>query len=327
MKGWVKIVVVSLLLVGFAFGIGANALAQEKTYKVIVVVHGGISDPFWGKVENAAKQAGDLFPDLEVSYLGPTVYNFQEFMSYIDSAIASKPDALVCTLTTPEAMDESLRTAMDEGLPVIAINAPDLREPLSARIPVLTYIGEDSYFIGVTAAREALKRFKPKRAVYLNHHPGAAHIEARGRGWIDVMKEAGVPAEQLDITEDIATSAEVTAAYMKRNPDTDAIFCGNVDRTAAVIPRLEEDGIKIGTDVKWAQMDMNEQVFDYIKNDKIMFTMDQQPFLQGFLGVQLAYLYVKWGLTPPPAPVSTGPAVVTKENMADIVELERQGIR
>lgn len=327
MKGWVKIVVVSCLIVGFAFGIGANALAEEKTYKVIVVVHGGIADPFWKKVENATNKAGDLFPDLEVSYLGPTVYNFQEFMSYIDSAIASKPDALVCTLTTPEAMDESLRTAMDEGIAVIAINAPDLREPVSARIPVLTYIGEDSYFIGVAAARETLKRFKPKRAVYLNHHPGAAHIDARGNGWVDVMEAAGVPAEHLDITEDVARGAEVTAAYMKRHPDTDAIFCGNTARTAACIPRLEDDGIKVGTDVKWAQMDMSEQVFDYIKEDKIMFTMDQQPFLQGFLGVQFGYLYAKWGFTPPPAPVSTGPAIITKENMADIVELEKEGIR
>ncbi len=42
-----------------------------------------------------------------------------------------------------------------------------------------------------------------------------------------------------------------------------------------------------------------------------MFTLDQQPYLQGYLGVVFAYLNLKYGFTPPPAPVSTGPAVVT----------------
>jgi len=296
-------------------------------YTVYVVVHGGIADPFWKVVERGVKDAAAQFPELEVVYTGPEVFDLEEFLADVDAALAAEPDALVLTLTAPEAMDEPLRAAIAAGLPVIAINAPDLREPPETRIPVFTYIGEESYFIGVTAARETLKRFTPKRAVFLNHPPGARHIFLRGKGYVDVMTEQGIPAEQLDITEDAVRGAEITAAYLEEHPDTDAIFSSNTLRTETIIPRLEDAGIKVGVDVKIAQMDMSPKILEYIEEGKVMFTMDQQQYMQGYLGVVLAYLKLKYDLTPPPAPVSTGPAVITKEVIPRLKELVEAGYR
>jgi len=269
-----------------------TGIAMAKTYTIFVVVHGGIADPFWKVCEKGAKDAEALYPDLKVIYTGPAVYKLEEFMADIEAALASKPDALVCTLTVPEAMDEPLRAAIKRGLPVVAINAPDLREPEEVRIPVLTYVGEDPYFIGVTAARETLKRFTPKRAIFCNHHPGAAHIEARGRGYIDTMKEKG-----------------------------------NTLRTETIVPRLEADGVRVGVDVKIAQMDSSPKILEYIKGGKVMFTMDQQQYLQGYLGVLFAYLNAKYGFVPPPAPVSTGPAVITARDIPKLKELIKERYR
>jgi simple sugar transport system substrate-binding protein len=327
MKTWLRTLVASILVAGLVVGIGGSSLAQAKKYKVYVVVHGGIADPFWKVVEKGVKSAAALYADLDVAYTGPTVYKFEEFMIFIESALAAKPDALVCTLTHPEAIDEPLRAAIGKGLPVVAINSPDLREPVDARIPVLTYIGEDSYVIGATAARETLKRFTPKRAVFCNHHPGAVNIEARGRGWVDTMKAKGVPVEVLDITEDAVKGAEMTAAYLKAHPDTDAIFVTNTLRTETIIPRLESEGIKVGVDVKIAQMDISAKILEYITAGKVMFTLDQQQYLQGYLGVLFAYLHLKYGLAPPPAPVSTGPGVITKADIPSLERLAKEGYR
>lgn len=317
-----------LLVIGLAFGLGGGTLAQAgKT--IYVVVHGGIADPFWKVVEHGVKDAAaaPVCSGFNVIYTGPEVYNLEEFLADINAALAAKPAGLVCTLTAPEAMDEPLRAAIAEGLPVIAINAPDLREPEEARIPVLTYIGEDSYFIGVTAARETLKRFTPKRAIYLNHHPGARNIYLRGKGYCDVMSQNNIPCEQVDITEDAVKGAEITVAYLKAHPDTDAIFCGNTLRTETIIPRLEEEGIKVGEDVKIAQMDISPKILDYIEEGKVMFTLDQQQYLQGFWGVEFMCLHLKYGFTPPPPPVSTGPAVITAEDIPMLKELAEQGYR
>lgn len=316
----VVLVLVGLLVTGLA------AFAVAKTYTIYVVVHGGIADPFWKVCEKGAMDAGALYPDLDVIYIGPPAFKLEEFIADVEAALATNPDALVCTLTAPEAMDEILRPVIANGLPVIGINAPDLR-PQAERIPVLTYVGMDSYTIGVTAAKETLKRFTPKRAVYVNHHPGATNIEQRGAGWIDTMTAAGVPAEAIDITEDPIQGAEIVSAYLKRHPETDALFSGNTQRTETIIPRLEDDGIVVGKDIKIAQMDISPQILDYISDGKVMFTMDQQQYLQGYLGVLFAYLNAKYGFAPPPAPVSTGPGVITAADVQSLQELSEQGYR
>ncbi len=317
-----------IFIVIFLFSsIFLSSFAAEKEYTIYVVVHGGIADPFWKVCEKGALDAGDLYDDLKVIYTGPPVFKLEEFMAYIEAALASEPDALVCTLTPPEAMDEPLRAEIAKGLPVVSINAPDLREPEEARIPVLTYVGEDSYFIGVAAAQETLKRFTPERAIYANHHPGATNIEARGKGYMDTMKAKGVMVESLDITEDAVKGAEAVAAYLKAHPETDAIFCGNTMRTETIIPRLEADGIKVGEDVMIAQMDASSKILEYIQEGKVMFTMDQQQYLQGYYGVIFAYLSAKYGYIPPPAPVSTGPAVITADNIPALKDLVKEGYR
>ncbi len=303
----VGLVVASVLQVS-----SGEALAQEKTYKIAVVVHGSTTDPFWGPVKQGVKDASALYPDVEVTYTGTDVFSVEEFLTNLEAAIASKPDALVCTLTAPEAMDGMLRKVIDAGLPVVAINAPDLREPAGERIPVLTYVGEDSYFIGVTAAKETLKRVPaPKRAVFCNNAQGAANMEARGRGWVDTMTDRGITAESVPVSADAAQAAADVAVYLKKHPETDVLFISNTAVTEAVIERLTADGVDVGNSVKIAQMDTSAAILEYIQDGTIMFTMDQQPYLQGYLGVVFAYLNVTYGFTPPPAPLSTGPAVVT----------------
>ncbi len=319
------VILLSTLLLGVGLSVG---FAQEKKVNVWVVVHGGISDPFWKRVEKGVMDAAANHPaDLDVTYTGPSEYNFTEFIADIEAAVASKPDVLVCTLTEPDAMDEVLRSAIADGLPVIAINAPDLREPPESRIPVLTYVGEDSYYIGVAAAEETIKKFTPKRALFVNHHPGASNIEMRGRGFIETLAKNGVPAEALDITADAVQGAEITLAYLTAHPDTEVIFSTNTLRTETIITRLLDEGIDVGNTVKIASMDMSEKVLEYIQDGKIMFTLDQQQYLQGYLGVEFAYLHAKYNFAPPPAPVSTGPGVITAENVPQLIELSQQGYR
>ncbi|MCF7890283.1 substrate-binding domain-containing protein [Candidatus Bipolaricaulota bacterium] len=313
-----------VLLIGVAL-VGSFATVHSQDvikdqYHIRVVVHGGIADPFWKVVEKGVKEAAANHDDLKVTYSGPSSYDFTEFISTLESSIAADPDALVVTLTQPPAMDDILRPAIKDGLPVIGINAPDLRSR-DKRIPVLTYVGMDSHFIGVKAARESMKRIEGlERGLYVNHHPGARNIEARGNGWVETLEANGVEAGTLDIGVEPAQGAELVVNYLTRHPDTGVIFSGNTQRTEAIIKRLEDEGYDVGKDIKICQMDISPTILDYIRDGKIMFTLDQQQYMQGYLGVELAYLNAKLGLAPPPAPVSTGPSVITK---ADVSTLEK----
>lgn len=305
MKTQFKVLIALLLLLGLIFGtvgpfVGENMAteAQQKQYTVYMVVHGGIGDPYWKKVEDGAKAASKLYPDLKLNYIGPDVFNFEQFMGILNAALVAKPDGLICTITNPLAMDEILRSAIKKGLPVIAIDSQDDRAA-NEKIPYLSYLGENSYLAGVLGARETLKIFRPKRAVYGNHHPGAANIEARGKGFLDVMKEEGIPAEAIDITEDPVKGADILTSYIKRNIDTDCVFTGNILHANTLVIRLEEEGMKPGINVKSCTFDVDEQTLDFIKEGKIMFAIDEQPYLQGYLSTIFMYLHLKYKFTPP----------------------------
>ncbi len=309
------IVVAVVLMFTLSFNHSAQAAEEEvfeEEYEIRVVVHGGIADPFWLTFEQGVRDAADNHDDLSVTYSGPETYDLAEFISDVETGIAAEPDALVVTLTEPDAMDGMLRPVIEDGLPVIAVNAPDLRDD---PIPVDTYVGEESYHIGEVAALESLERFDPEAAVFANHHPGAANIEARGDGFIETLEEHGVEAESVNIDVDPAEGAEIINAHLQANPEVDLIFSTNVLRTEAIIPRLEDEGIEVGEDVKIAQMDLAPAILNYIEDGKIMFTLDQQQYMQGYLGVEFAYLAAKFHMAPPPAPVSTGPGVVTAEDV------------
>ncbi len=255
-----KKIIMSVLLIAFLFSLAfevSSVNAEELT--VYGVVHGGIGDAYWNKVEQGIKAAAALFPDLEVVYTGPDVFNFEQFMAMLDAAIAAEPAGLLATMTNPEAMDELLRAAIADGLPVIAIDSPDSRSPLE-KIPYLAYIGEIPYEGGVLAAKEILKEYKPKHAMYGNHGPGAMNLVERGQGFIDVLTEAGVTAEPLDTTEDIVQAAEIMLSYVQAHPETDTIFTGNMLRAEALIIRLEEEGIKPGVDVKISTFGLNCEI-------------------------------------------------------------------
>jgi simple sugar transport system substrate-binding protein len=294
-----KRTIMSLVLTVFLFAVVlGTSLANAAEFKVYVVVHGGIGDPYWKKIEVGIKDAAALFPDLKVIYTGPDVYNFEQFMAMLQGAIAAKPDGLLATMTNPEAMDETLRPPIAKGLPVIAIDSPDSRPQLQ-RIPYLAYIGEVPYQGGVLAAKEVLKEYKPKRAMYGNHHPGAMNIVERGQGFLDVMKEAGVPAEALDITEDPVQGAEIMLGYLKAHPETDTIFTGNMLQAEALVVRLDEEGLKPGKNLKISTFGLTDTTLKMMEEGKIVFSIDEQPYMQGFLGITYMYLHLKYGFNPP----------------------------
>ncbi len=327
--GLTVLVLLMLIFPLAALGEGDKGEAETTTaeqYVFYQVVHGGIAHPFWKVVERGAKEADAQLPDVKVIYTGPDVYNYEDFMAIVDSAIAAKPDGLIVTITSPQGMDETLRRAMGQlKIPVIAINAKDSR-PVDERIPYLAYIGESSYDVGVALAKESLKRNRPKRAVFGHHAPGSIPIEERAAGFSDTLKAAGIPVDVLDIGPDPVEGASILLDYLKANPTTDLVYPASTPHIEAFIPLAEGEGFVAGKDIMIPSIDISPKILEYIVNGKVMFTLDQQQYLQGYVSVHLMYLHVKYGHTPPPL-FPTGPGVITKDEVAELKRLVGEGLR
>ncbi|AIY87849.1 MULTISPECIES: sugar ABC transporter substrate-binding protein [unclassified Thermotoga] len=291
-------------------------------YTFYLVSHGGPADPFWAVVMKGLKDAGEKY-GVETVYLGPEKYSLKEFIDLVNSTIARKPDGLIVTITNPVALDEPLRKAIKMGIPVVAINVPDTRPPEEA-IPYLVYVGMDEYLAGVYAARRMLQEFTPKRAVIAIHEPGHAGLEARAKGIMDVLSEKNIPVEKLDITTDPTKALSIMKSYLMKHPDTDAIFTLGPLGAHPAIQLVEEEGLK--GKVKIGAIDLTTKIIEAIKDGTVLFTIDQQQYLQGYLPVVFLYLYKEYGLIPHEK-VLTGPSIVDKSNVDVVEKTVREGYR
>ena len=77
-----------------------------------------------------------------------------------------------------------------------------------------------------------------------------------------------------------------------------------------------------------ATFDLSEDVVSDIEDGKILFAVDQQPYVQGFLGVTTLYLKsINGNDVGGGQPVYSGPAFVTKDNAAAVAEYAANGTR
>ena len=83
----------------------------------------------------------------------------------------------------------------------------------------------------------------------------------------------------------------------------------------------------VGSKAKVGTTDLSTQVLQDVAV-KLLFTIDQQPYLQGYYSVLIAYQYVKYGMRPA-TQIVTGPNVITRSNVAQLVKINKQypGIR
>jgi simple sugar transport system substrate-binding protein len=79
---------------------------------------------------------------------------------------------------------------------------------------------------------------------------------------------------------------------------------------------------------KVVTFDMNPELVTALKSGDVDFAIDQQPYLQGYLGVDSLWLYKTNGdILGGGKPVLTGPAIVTKDTVAQIEEYAKRGTR
>ncbi len=309
----------------FASGKQEAVKLPDQHYKYYVVTHGGISDPFWGVVKKGAKDAGDMF-NCDVIYLGPETFSIQKLVDMVETAIAGKPDGLVVTITDVEALDKPLRTAIEAGIPVIAINVPDSRES-SKKIPYLAYVGVDDYMVGIEAANRMLEEFglsKPGGGVILVHEIGHAGLEARTKGIIKVFMEHGISIEKLAGSPNASENYQVMDAYLIKNPETDAIFTFGPLGADPLIKLIEDKNL--AGKVKLGGVDLSISMIKAIREGNMAFTIDQQQYLQGYLPIGFLSLYNKYGLIPT-GDITTGPSIVDKSNIDTVADMVKRRFR
>jgi simple sugar transport system substrate-binding protein len=80
--------------------------------------------------------------------------------------------------------------------------------------------------------------------------------------------------------------------------------------------------------VRLATFDLSADVLNAVQDGRILFAVDQQPYLQGYLPIVLLAERARHGLFPAAGGlIPTGPSFVTIANVGDAIRLSREGVR
>lgn len=311
-----------LLVLVLVLALSSLSFAQEaRPYRIVVVTHGQASDPFWSVVKNGV-DAGAADMRVTVEYQAPETFDMVAMSQLIDAAVASNPDGLVVSIPDPDALGPSIQAAVAAGVPVISINSGS---DVAAEFGVLAHIGQTEYEAGFGAGQRMAEAGATK-AICVNQEVGNVSLDLRCQGFTDAMAEAGGSVEVLavDLADPTGTQNRVAAA-LTADPEINAVFTLGPTGAVPALAALEAEGL-LGS-VYVATFDLSPEVLAAIRDGNMLFAIDQQQYMQGYLPIVYLTLFLENLNTPGSLLVQTGPGFVTQETAAQVIELSAAGTR
>lgn len=298
-------------------GGGAQGGPNRGDINLAVVTHGQASDPFWSVVQNGVNAAAEDM-GVKVEYNAPDTFDMVEMSQLIDAAVATEPDGLIVSIPDADALRESIQGAVDAGIPVISMNSgSDVYEELG----LLTHVGQTELIAGEEAGRRMADE-GVTNALCINQEVGNAALDQRCEGFEQGLGGT-VEVVSVDLTDPTGAQAAIETA-LGQNPDLDGMLTLGPTGAEPALAALDASGR--AEDVAFATFDLSPQVLEAVRDGNILFAVDQQQYLQGYLPVVFMTQFVENG-TIPASEVLTGPAFVTQENAERVIQLTEDGIR
>lgn len=312
-----------LLTAGAAFlGGPAAATALGATsatrVKVGVITHGDTGS-FWSVFKKGVDQAASDLRSRGVSVIQVYANNdVSKQVAGINTAVAAKVNVIATSVPDASALKDPLAKAAANGIEIITVNSG-----LGAFDSLSTYmvhVGQTEDVAGEGAGKQ-FTAAGAKNLVVVIHEASNSGLTQRAAGAKRTFKGATKTLVIPNATSDLPGTKQKISAYFKANPKTDAFLGLNPDVTVAALDAVPKR-TKVGT------FDLNAQVIPDILAGKILFAIDQQQYLQGYLPVVFAYLFVaNLNTVGNGAPVLTGPGIVNKANAARVAALAKKGTR
>ena len=291
----------------------------QEGYVIGLAVHENPAESsFWGVVETGAKDAAAA---MGVELKSGGSLDPAEQAQLIETYIADGVNGIIVSLSNPDAMKDAVMKATNAGIPVITINSGvDVFKELGA----ITHVGQTEFVAG-QGAGEQFNAAGAAKVLCVIHEEGNIGLEERCDGLADTFSG---DVERFNVAttgvRDIAGTLASIQDKLIADPDIDAVLALNPNIADAALQAIEA----AGGGQKLATFDLSPDVLEAIEAGKMMFAIDQQQYLQGYLPVVFLYLYnanantVGGGL-----PVLTGPGIVDASNAAAVKDLAAAGTR
>ena len=286
---------------------------KTPSWKYVFVCH-VTTNPFFTPTQYGAEDACKLL-GVQYQWTGSVNSVVAEMVDATNTAVSAKADGIALAVVDKAAFRTPVDKALDAGIPVVSFNADGARDdPGTNR---LAYIGQGLYESGYELGRRALTQVASGDVAAFIATPGQLNIQPRIDGAQQAFKDSGKPVTCTAVATnaDITQGLSIIDAYVQGHQNlagllaVDAGSTQSVGQTVAKY-KLRDKGLKVA-----GGFDLVPETLAAIKSGDLDYTIDQQPYLQGFLPVFALYLYKLSGGLLFPTQTNTGLLFVTKDNV------------
>ena len=295
-------------------GGGGGGGGEGRSFTIAMVTHEQPGTAFWDRVRTGAEHAAAAH-NIDLKYSNDPEAAKQATL--VRNAIDSDVDGLAVTLSAPDAVGPAVAQAVEAGIPTVALNAGiDAYQDYG----VMMYFGSDESVAGESAGARIAEAGDGK-VLCVVHAQGVVSLEDRCAG----VKKSFPNTENVQVNgADLASATSTLQA--KLTEDSSITYIATLD--AGVATAALEAKASSGSEAKIVTFDLNPEVVSAIQAGDIEFTVDQQPYLQGYLAVDSLWLHLTNGNDIGGGrPVLTGPSFVDASNIDRIAEFAANNTR
>jgi len=294
-------------------------VGENKPLKFIFItpfVDYGFFTPVKQGIHDASGQLG-----VQTDFVGTIDNNLDELEELLNKAINDSYDGIVLNISHPTRFNSAINKAGEKGIPILTFNM-DTKDPTSKR---LSAVCQNFHEAGKTVGRECLHVLKENSKVLMTlHAEGVPALDERLAGEQEMLKQKNIEWKVIVTGDDSKEASIMIKEILTNDQDISAIICtGQADTEgagyAAAASEFADRSLFI------AGFDLTPTILNFIEAGIIHFTVDQQPYVQGYYPVLQLVQLCRLGIHP--SHIDTGTALINKANIKSVLELSRLGYR
>ena len=298
---------------GSSGGGGPSAPSSGLTFAMIT--HEQAGDTFWDKIRAGAQDAAKAH-GITLNYSNNE--NGPEQATLVQNAIDAKVSGIAVTLSNADAVIPVAKKASDAGIPVVVFNQGITDY---TKVGAKMYFGSDETLAGQTIGQKIQAEDPSGKTLCVIQAQGSVALEARCAG----VKQGYANTENLNVNgADLPSVSQTIQSKLAEDKSiTNIVTLGAPIAGAALQAQASANNT-----ARLVTFDLSPDVAQAIQDGKVEFSIDQQPYVQGYMAVTMLWMNITNGNDIGGGkPILTGPSIVDKTNIAQILPYTKNNRR
>jgi simple sugar transport system substrate-binding protein len=278
-----------------------------------------VDEEFFLPVKKGMADAATLM-NVDCTFTGTKGVDVKAQADMVRQAVKDGYDGIALSIIDPVGFDSVVAEAMQKGVPVVAFNVDDHATPNARMSAVCQNLSEAGKIIGKESARLIPEH---SHVLMTMHDAGVSALEDRLHGAQSELKHKDITWTVAITGTSPAKAADVIAGELEKNPKIKFVIAtGQADTEGAGLAVERKFGRQ---GVVAAGFDLSPEILRLVAGGHLKFTIDQQPYIQGFYPVVQLALYKRYGIKP--SSMDAGAGIVSKEQAESVLKFTKDHYR